>query len=415
MKKHASFLSVAIAFTLVVTGYEIAVNGRAIGASLAPFVTTSCSSTGPCIGGANSSSGAGVLASSVNGRGLYATTKRVSTSSAMASYGVLGQDASASGTFNSGVEGLSVRGTGVSGVSTSGNGVNGVSTNSYGVDATSTNGIGVIGTSANYLGVYGNGPTYGVYGLGNTGYGVVGVSNSTGVYASGPTYGTYGVSSAGKAVYGLTGSGMAVYAQSSSGRAFEGHTSSGVGLYVTNGSGNGGDVAGTYIGIVGRSNTFPLLATDASGNDLFWVDGSGNLHYTGSLVQAAAPRSGVKLYNPQSTTPAVEETGTAQLRAGRANVYFSSNFARSIDTRRGYQVFLTPNADTRGLYVQGKYARGFVVREVEGGRGTFDFDYRVYARSEQVEPAATAAEPNAPTLRLPPEEKALPVPARPRP
>jgi hypothetical protein len=40
MRKHASFLAVAIAFTLVVASYEVVVNGRAIGVSLSPFVTT---------------------------------------------------------------------------------------------------------------------------------------------------------------------------------------------------------------------------------------------------------------------------------------------------------------------------------------------------------------------------------------
>lgn len=414
MKKHPSFLSVAIAFTLVVTGYEAVVNGRAIGASVAPFVTSRCTSNGPCIGGSNSSNGAGVLASSANGRGVNASTNHISSSATTASYGVYGADASSSGSFNSGVFGTSVRGTGVSGASTGGYGVSGASSNNYGVIGNSTNSIGVTGISTNYLGVYGSGSTYGLYGAATAGYGVVGVSSNVGAYADAPTYGVYSIS-AGRAVFASTSGGIGVYSQSSTGRPFEGHTSGGVGIYVTNGNGNGADITGSYIGVVGRSNTFPIIATDASGNDLFWVDGAGNVHYTGSLVQAASPRSGVRLYNPQSTTPAVEETGTAQLRFGRANVYFSSNFARSIDSRRGYQVFLTPNADTRGLYVQGKYARGFIVREVAGGRGSFDFDYRVYARASQPEADAHAAEPNAPILRAPAEPKALPIPLRPRP
>lgn len=414
MKKHLSFLTVAIAFTLIVAGYEGAVNGRAIGASIAPFVTTTCSSTIPCIEGANTSSGTGVLAESANGRGLYALTKHNSTSAASGTFGVLGLDDSASGTFNSGVEGLSVRGTGVSGSSSNGYGVNGSSTNGYGVGGSSTNSIGLYGSSTNYLGVYGVGPTYGVYGAATTGYGAVDVSGNVGVYATGPSYGMYSVSS-GKAVLGSTTGGVAIYAQSSSGRAFEGHTGSGVGLYVTNAGGNGGDVTGSYIGTITRSNTYPLVATDASGNVVFYVDGSGNVSYHGALQSFSERRAGVVLYNPQSTMPAVEETGTARLRLGRASVYFSSNFARSIDVRRGYQVFLTPNADTRGLYVEGKYARGFMVREVAGGRGSFDFDYRVYARADQPEVSAPAAEPNASILRAPVESKALPVPPRPRP
>src|SRR5262249_34592622 len=188
MKKHASFLTVAVAFVLVVTGYEVAVNGRAIGASLVPFVTTACSSTGPCIGGANSSSGAGVSASSANGRGLYAMTKHVSTTAAMATYGVLGQDASGSGSVYNGVEGPSVRGTGGNGVSTSGLGVNGVSTNNIAVNGTSTNYTAINGTSTHGAGVIGSG-SYGMEAFGSAGGGIY-TSTTGGNAITATTYGT---------------------------------------------------------------------------------------------------------------------------------------------------------------------------------------------------------------------------------
>ena len=84
----------------------------------------------------------------------------------------------------------------------------------------------------------------------------------------------------------------------------------------------------------------------------------------------------------RTTSPAIEDTGTAHLVYGSANVYLSPSFARSIDPRYGYQVFLTPGGDTRGLYVAGKYARGFTVREVQGGRSSFNFDYQVSAHAD---------------------------------
>jgi hypothetical protein len=37
-------------------------------------------------------------------------------------------------------------------------------------------------------------------------------------------------------------------------------------------------------------------------------------------------------------------------------------------------------ADTRGLYVSQKTPAGFQVREAQGGRSTFSFDYRIVAR-----------------------------------
>src|SRR5262249_41115941 len=62
-----------------------------------------------------------------------------------------------------------------------------------------------------------------------------------------------------------------------------------------------------------------------------------------------------------------------------ATVSLNPTFARAIDAHQAYQVMLTPDGDTRGLFVASKSPNGFVVREVQGGRGTLDFDYHIYA------------------------------------
>jgi hypothetical protein len=233
----------------------------------------------------------------------------------------------------------------------------------------------------------------------------------------------YGISNSGKAVYGASSAGQGVYAQSSTGRAFEGHTNGGIGAYVTNTSGNGGDFGGSYAGLIGRSNTFPLVITNASGGNLFYIDGNGNVYYHGSLSHFASPGgSPIVTSYAQSTTPSIEETGTARLAFGQANVAFSASFARSINASRVYQVFLTPGGDTRGLYVATKYTGGFTVKEMQGGRSNIPFDYHVYAvtgpssaaqsapsfgepRVMPVQPAAVPAitAPRTPAVQRPPE------------
>lgn len=60
-------------------------------------------------------------------------------------------------------------------------------------------------------------------------------------------------------------------------------------------------------------------------------------------------------------------------------VRFDSALANVIDIRQGYQVFLTYDGETRGLFVARKYEGGFIVREVEHGRSSIEFDYRVVA------------------------------------
>jgi hypothetical protein len=86
-------------------------------------------------------------------------------------------------------------------------------------------------------------------------------------------------------------------------------------------------------------------------------------------------------------------------------VTLNGALAQTIDMQRGYQVFLTPDGDTRGLYVASKSASSFVVREVQGGHGTFAFDYHVYAsqlgsHAQQMtitQPNARAIQPQTPS------------------
>jgi hypothetical protein len=64
---------------------------------------------------------------------------------------------------------------------------------------------------------------------------------------------------------------------------------------------------------------------------------------------------------------------------GVAMVALDAAFAQTIDPRVPYHVMLTPDGDTRGLFVASKGPNGFVVREVQGGRGSLTFDYHIYA------------------------------------
>jgi hypothetical protein len=69
--------------------------------------------------------------------------------------------------------------------------------------------------------------------------------------------------------------------------------------------------------------------------------------------------------------------GTASLVDGRCFVPFPSHFAAVVNPA-GLTVTVTPlSADSRGLAVVEKTESGFLVRELSGGRGTYDFDFMV--------------------------------------
>jgi hypothetical protein len=76
----------------------------------------------------------------------------------------------------------------------------------------------------------------------------------------------------------------------------------------------------------------------------------------------------------------MEDFGEAQLIGGRAYVRLAPDFAATIDRRSNYLVFITPQGDSRGLYVTMKTATGFEVRENSNGTTSLAFDYRIVAK-----------------------------------
>jgi hypothetical protein len=155
--------------------------------------------------------------------------------------------------------------------------------------------------------------------------------------------------------------------------------------------------------------TFGPLTAPAS----FSVDASANGVFDGSVTAFGGYftviRTGsaqVRASMPLAPRPTIEDTGTARLNDGVGAVRFERDFASTLDTSKGYQVFLTPDGDTRGLYVAQKYQAGFIVREAERGRSSLYFDYRVVGH------VAGASDERFPAyhMRRPPR----PLPAHPQ-
>ena len=99
-------------------------------------------------------------------------------------------------------------------------------------------------------------------------------------------------------------------------------------------------------------------------------------------------------FGTRATRPTIEDVGEAALRNGIAFVPLARDFAATIDARRAYLVFVTPEGDTRGLYVASRTPAGFGVRENGGGRSSVAFEYRIvaepYDTDDQRLPAANA-------------------------
>jgi hypothetical protein len=130
------------------------------------------------------------------------------------------------------------------------------------------------------------------------------------------------------------------------------------------------------------------LAFEAEGkNGHCEIDTSGDLSCTGAkgaIVNLPDTRR-VRLYAMQSPDNWFEDFGSGQLSSGKSVIKLDSTFAETVNSSLDYHVFLTPNGDSRGLYVARKTATSFEVREQGGGTSSVAFDYRIVARRKGYE------------------------------
>ena len=118
------------------------------------------------------------------------------------------------------------------------------------------------------------------------------------------------------------------------------------------------------------------------------LDPGGNMILLGGLTTFGVPLIRIRTvtghtvstYSPQQSEPTVEDFGQGQLVNGQAAVRLDPAFANTMDQRKSYLVFITPDGDSRGLYTTQKTLSGFVVRENGGGHSTLAFDYRIVGK-----------------------------------
>jgi len=311
--------------------------------------------------------GAVAVAQSPAARGAAAVTRTVTCSLTTACLAEINDSS------GPGLTGGSKSGPGLSGYSTSGPGVKATSASGTALAATSTTGAAAIARSG--------GPS------------------SLEIFNGG--------SSAGADVYALdsTPGGNGIYAVSQRGIAG----------YFENSSSGG--LANADVALVARGGTVgrrdPVVDVANGQNDaVASFDDSGDLTLAGELFTAGGCNQGcertarVLAYAPREAEPMAEDAGEAMLVNGRAEVKLDRAFANAIDTRLPYLVTVTPEGESRGLFVAERDARGFVVREAQGGRSQLPFAYRISAKPFGV------ADVRLPLTELRSPQRALPVPVK---
>lgn len=350
---------------------------------VAPMVTSTCSSTTPCLQETNSGSGPGLKGISLNGNGTVGQTKFNSTTTA-SDAGVLGLDSATSESAkmpNSGVLGTSVLGIGVQGRSVLGYGV-------YATSQSTKSALFAINTGGSSgvqaIGLYDNG----------TNSSTQNESTQTGFRRSG-VWGHDDSTDGGQLNAGVSGS-------SASGFGVEASSANYVGLNVIGGGSTIAGAAVPALSLVGGNAAPGVLmmacskpidnpCTSSSASNVFSLDVSGNVTIAGEIRTSGPCSAGcitgkhalshrVVSYAPTQTVPSIDDFGEAQLVNGSAYVPLSADFANVVDRHAHYLVFITPEGNSRGLFVSDKTSSGFYVRENEGGRSTLVFSYRIVAK-----------------------------------
>jgi hypothetical protein len=325
---------------------------------------------------------------STNGRGVFGAA----FASTGSNYGVYGNSDSTSGR---GVYGEAYAATGATyGVfgrtnSTEGYGVYGWATPTTGFNCgvfgqnDSTTGRGVYGYATATIGT-----TYGVMGRSDAtdGYGVYGVAAST----TGYNYGVFGVSYStnGRAVYGYattsTGTNYGVYGRTLS--------TAGFGVY---GYASPTTATGINYGVYGMTNS-----TDGFG--VYYVGGLAGTG-TKSAIVDTRDYGWRTLYAMESPQNWFEDFGQATLASGETVVPIDPIFAQTVNLKKPYHVFLTPQDGFCSLYVTDKSSSSFTVRALEGASCEITFDYRIIAPRLDYEDLRLkpAADPQAVTASMP--------------
>jgi hypothetical protein len=230
-------------------------------------------------------------------------------------------------------------------------------------------GVAVFGQEGG-IGVFGIGRTRGVLGdcfsnrrgVGDGVQGRTDVQGHNGVLGHhfGKGVGVRALCNAGFGVFGESTSSVGVGGDSASSNGVQGRTT---------GTGFAGAFFGRT-GVVGNLAVFGNLTVVSPG-----VKSMAMPHPDGSYR---------RLYTLESPECWFEDFGRGQVADGKGHVELDPGYAAVVELD-DYHVFLTPEGDSNGLYVAGKGATGFDVREQQGGTSSLPFGYRVVARRRAID------------------------------
>jgi hypothetical protein len=385
--RHRSNMTIATAGCVAAAIAAAAILTSARGKASESIPQTHCQTSQPCVDVVNVGPGEAIRGLSHNDSGIDGATRASSTriGEGHINAGVRGVDTSAqmgAENFSTGLLGFSRTGFGISGFAKIHAGVYGQTTNPSLTDKYGTAGVEGFdqSTDAGQLNVGVEGGTFagsGVFGFSTLGNGVRGITTNPSSMNQLHRAAVFGIDEStdgGGLNFGVAGfspgtgvAGISIAPPTAPGAPL----APAVAAYCE----NGGAAIQAADGFSPTSNL--LMTLDCQGN--LTVNGtvtSGGVQVTSSKTQRGVD---VAEFAPRQSEPTIEDFGEGQLIAGRAHVGIRPDFGSAIDRGSRYLVFITPEGDSRGLYVVDKAISGFDVRESQDGRSNIAFSYRIVA------------------------------------
>ncbi|MDQ6933517.1 MAG: hypothetical protein M3160_10140 [Candidatus Eremiobacteraeota bacterium] len=353
---------------------------------LSPPVTATGASTTPILNAANNGSGSAInarsrgntiVATSEHQNGVVGLTHFSGSNAINNGAGVIGFDGTSS-VHNQGVSGESVNGTGVFALSTTTN----HSPPGQAINAIANAGRGIVSTVNGAFTDCGL-PAISAF----SPYASVTLADSSPDLCGGIAPIGLSVGLTATVIPGETG---IVAFQQGGGAGPPGVAVGGVGdggaAFVANGSvsGTGPQPEALYLQQNGAGLVLYALGTNGG----LSLDNHGNLVISGKLTQHGTPGAATTEGDASLNRPllaanlnaaTIEDVGEGRLVSGQGYVRIDSGLSRKIDFSQPYQVVITPEGPSAGVYVSEKTSQGFVVRENPGGHSTLPFSYRLVA------------------------------------
>lgn len=165
------------------------------------------------------------------------------------------------------------------------------------------------------------------------------------------------------------------------------------GGYFSGGSQGSGTPSYAYAGM--RYNT---NANGTSGTD-YKIIGTGSVS---TLIndENNVPRV---MFAPESPEIVFQDYGVGQMVNGEARITLDPTLAKNIrvDANNPMKVFVTLEGDCNGIFVTEKSARGFTVKELQGGNSNVSFSWQIVANREDTKDAGGNITSKHVGLRLP--------------